>query len=119
MDTKLVEKNGRTYLECLPDEWQLASEQDALDLVAACGEYETERLLLHAASLPDTFYDLKTRLAGDAMLKFSNYRIRVAAIIPAERSSQGRFGEMVMETNRGNQFRVYPTREEAEQWLLS
>jgi len=117
MNTKLVEKNGHTYLECLPDEWLLESEQAALDLVGACGEYGTDRLMLHAASLPEAFYDLHTRLAGDVLLRFSTYFIRVAAVIPVERSGQGRFGEMVLETNRGSQFRVYPTRDEAERWL--
>ncbi len=117
MNVQLVEKNGKSYLECLPDEWQLASEQDALDLVGACGEYGTQNLMLHAESLPEAFYNLKTRLAGNVMLKFSNYWLRVAAVIPVELSHQGRFGEMVLETNQGNQFRVFATRAEAEDWL--
>ncbi len=117
MNVQLVEKIGKSYLECLPDEWRLSSEQDALDLVAACGEYGTQNLMLHAESLPEAFYNLKTRLAGEVMLKFSNYRLVVAAVIPAELSGRGRFGEMALETNRGSQFRVFATREEAENWL--
>jgi PadR family transcriptional regulator, regulatory protein AphA len=119
MNTQLVKKNGQTYLECLPDEWQIRSEREALDLVAACGENLTQRLLIHSASLPEDFFQLSTGLAGEVLLKFSNYRIRAAAVIPNERVNQGRFYEMVLETNRGSQFRVYPSREQAEEWLVN
>ena len=53
------------------------------------------------------FFDLKTGLAGAALLKWSNYFLRVAVILPPERIGTGRFAEFVMETNRGNQFRVF------------
>jgi PadR family transcriptional regulator AphA len=119
MNTILVGKHNQTYLECLPDEERLDSESKALDLVAACGENETSRLLVHAASLTEDFFQLKTGLAGAIMLKLSNYRIRWALILAPERATQGRFGEMVLETNRWNQFRVFPDRESAENWLLS
>jgi hypothetical protein len=119
MDTRLVHQAGKTYLEVIPSEWRVASERHALDLVAACGENGTNRLLLHAASLSEDFYQLKTGLAGDVLQKFANYRIRSAAIIPLELASQGRFGEMVWEANRGNQFRVFQDLRLAEQWLVS
>lgn len=88
-----------------------------LDLVAACGENRARRLLLHAGSLPAEFFELQTRLAGEVLLKFSNYHIKSAAVIPAEQAFQGRFGAMVLETNRGNQFRVYDNRAAALDWL--
>lgn len=110
--------NGR-YVACLPGQHPLTSEQDALDLVGACAEHETDRLLLQEGSLSPDFYDLRSGLAGSVMLKFSNYRIRAAAVVPAEIASAGRFGEMVSETNRGSQFRIYATLTEAEAWLLN
>ncbi len=110
---------GRTYIECLPGGGHLSSDHDALELVAACGQAQTNRLLLSAGCLPPAFFDLRSGLAGAVLLKFSNYRICAAAVIPNEVAQSGRFGEFVSETNRGAQFRVYPTREEAEAWLLS
>jgi hypothetical protein len=118
METRLISKDGQSYLACIPGEICLQSERDALDLTAACGENDTDRLMLHASNLSDDFFDLKTRLAGDILLKFTNYRIRVAAVIPKERIGTGHFAEFVWETNRGNQFRVFETRELAERWLV-
>ena len=119
MKYQILKKQGIAYLDCFPFEGLLSSENDALDLVAACAENETERLMLHAGNLPDDFYNLRTGLAGAVLLKFTNYHIRVAAVIAPELSSQGRFGEMVLETNRGDQFRVFPDRESAERWLVA
>jgi PadR family transcriptional regulator AphA len=118
MNTRLISKDGQSYLECLADGGIMTSEADALDLVAACGENGTDRLLLHASNLNEDFYNLKTGLAGAALLKFSNYYIKVAAVIPAEIANRGRFGEMVLETNHGNAFRVYQDEDKAVQWLI-
>jgi hypothetical protein len=75
MNTRLIEKDGKPYIEYLPSAWRLEGECEALDF-------------------------------------------RVAAVIPLNLVDQGRFHEMVLEANRGNQFRVFQSREKAEQWLL-
>jgi PadR family transcriptional regulator, regulatory protein AphA len=120
MDYQLVEVNGQSYVECLADGGVVASERDALDLVAACGESGTARLMLHAGNLPAEFYDLKTGLAGNVLLKLGNYRLQVAAVLTPELVGNGRFYEMVLETNRRSRdFRVFYTRAEAEAWLIA
>jgi len=106
------------YVECLPP-MIIASEKDILELVGFCGENRTERLLVHAENLAADFYDLHTKLAGEILLKLSNYRVVLAAVIPQEKIGDGHFAEMVLETNRGNEFRVFNTRDEAVAWLLT
>ena len=106
------------YVECLP-EMKIASEADALELIGFCGENDTDRLLIYAENLTADFYDLHTRLAGEILLKMSNYRIILAAVIPSEQIGEGKFHEMVIETNRGRDFRVFNTREEAVAWLMA
>ena len=117
MDYRYVTHGNTSYVECLPDGGTIASEADALDLVAACGEHLCPRLLLHASNLTPDFYNLRSGLAGAVLLKFSNYRIQAAAILTPELAEQGRFGEMVLESNRGQQFRVFYDRASAEEWL--
>lgn len=114
----IVHKNGKTYLECLPEMKLINSESDALDLVALCGEEETQRLMLYAEHLSPAFFDLKSGLAGQILLKFANYRIKAVLIASPEQVGTGRFAEMAMESNRFNQFGVFFARAEAEQWLL-
>ena len=119
MNYRAIEKDGKTYIESLPGDGLLDSENAALDLVAACAEYRSNSLLLPAGMLPEAFFNLKTKLAGQVLLKFTNYRIHVAAIIDPDKAREGRFGEMVVEANQGNAFRVFEKQSQAEAWLLS
>ena len=107
-----------TYLECPAESLRIASEREALDVVALCGEHSTERLLLDGDCLHPDFFELKTGLAGAVLLKLSNYHIRTAVVLPPERIGSGRFAEFVQETNTGNQFRVFSSVAEAVSWLL-
>lgn len=106
------------FVECRPD-MLIATEDDALELVAFCGESGTQRLLVHTDNLPAEFFDLHSGLAGNILLKLSNYRIILAAVIPPDKIGTGRFSEMVLETNRGREFRVFNTRDDAVKWLSS
>ena len=107
-----------TYLECPAESLRIASERDALDVVALCGELMTARLLLDGNCFDQAFFDLKTGLAGAVLLKLSNYHIRTAVVLPWERVGSGRFAEFVQETNTGNQFRVFSDVAEAVSWLV-
>jgi hypothetical protein len=118
LDHTLINKNGKTYVECLTEMGPIASEQDALDLVGLCLGYETNRLMLHAEHFSPAFFDLKTGLAGDVLLKFSNYRIKVVAIVTPAQVGNRRFAEMAMESNHSKAFGVFYARQQAEEWLL-
>ena len=92
MNYHIVEKNNLTYVEFEKDGWVVRSEKDALDLVAACGEFLTDRLLVYEENLAEDFFHLSTHLAGEVMLKLSNYRIRVAIVTSPERLDHGKIG---------------------------
>jgi len=119
METQVCEANARRYVECLPGGGVLTGERDAVDLIGVCGEAETHGLMLHAANLPAEFFRLGSGLAGEILLKFTTYHMRVAAVLTPELVNQGRFREMALETNRGNDFRIFYEREAAERWLTS
>jgi hypothetical protein len=116
---RLVENAESRYIETIPGDGRIDHENDALDLVAACGENETSRLLLHAENLTPDFFQLRTGVAGAVLLKFSNYRIKAVVLASPEQVGTGKFYEFVIETNRGREFGVFYTRQQAEQWLLA
>jgi PadR family transcriptional regulator, regulatory protein AphA len=119
MNYQLKGLNQIPYIEILPGDGCLERESDALDLVAICGEHRAPRLLLHEENLHDDFFDLKTGLAGAAMLKWGNYQVKVALVLTPERASSGRFGEMVLEANRSNRLlHVFSEGAEAVEWLV-
>jgi hypothetical protein len=85
--------------------------------VGICGEEGTNRVLLHSGNLPESFFKLSSGLAGIVLLKFYNYSIRAAAVLTPEQVNQGKFYDFALETNRGNQFRIFYSPQEAEDWL--
>lgn len=107
MDFKVRLIGEQRYIECIVGKQLIEREQDALDLVAACIENATNRLLLYEGCLSPEFFELRTGLAGNILQKFVNYSIKVAAVMDLERLGQGRFREMVMEINQGSHFRVF------------
>lgn len=120
MNPRLIEHPVNNYVALLPGDGLVAGVQDALDLVGACSEHQAYRLLLHGDNLPDDFFNLRTGLAGEILLMFTLYGIKLALVLPPERAGQGRFGEMALEANRGNQgFHVFPDRGAAEAWLTA
>ena len=118
MNIQLAEKNGRTFIEGAPDQLLIQTERDAVTLIGVCGEHSTERLLLYAGNFPESFFDLRSGLAGTILQKFTNYHIRVALVVPSE-LVHGKFREYVFEANRGDQVHTFLRRSDAEAWLTS
>ncbi len=119
MNVKIEEKNGVKFVEGIPGDTLIRNESDALDITGICGVNRAYRLLLHSDNLTDEFINLKTGVAGSVLQKLINYKIHMAAVIPAERIGKGRFFEMVTEANRGKDFRVFQDRDKAIDWLVS
>lgn len=117
MEYQIIESGNRRILECLPEGGVISSESDAIDLVGLCGVEDTASVLIWHTNLNNDFYDLKSGLAGKVLLKLAIYKIRAAAIIPPEIIGNGRFYEMVIETNRRDDFRVFSSRDEALTWF--
>jgi PadR family transcriptional regulator AphA len=119
MNYRIVENPNHPYVEMLGASAPIQGEREALEWVALCAENGTDRLLLNTDCLTDDFFHLSTGVAGAILLKFSNYRIKVAALSTPELVNQGKFRDMALETNRGSAFRIFYDHEKAEQWLTS
>ena len=113
----IIKSSGRIkYVEVCENTVCLDSEEGAMDLTALCLENGTDRLLLPGSNIGERFFDLKSGLAGAVLQKFSNYSVRMAAVIPREKLS-GRFGEMALEANRGRNIRFATDKAEAVGWI--
>lgn len=51
--------------------------------------------------------------------KFINYRVRTAVVLQGEMKFAGKFKEFIAEANKGKDFRVFNSTEEAENWLIN
>jgi hypothetical protein len=97
----------------------LSSASQALDLISLCAEHGTDRLLLDTPVLPEAFFELQTRFAGEFMQKLQNYQLRAALVISPDRSYSDRFNEWLLEAKRGRTGRLFTSRGAALEWLAS
>lgn len=117
MNYRVVNKNNIKYIEFVSGAWKLSSEQDVVDCISICMENDVYTIMFPSNVLSEDFYNLKTRLAGMALQKFINYHVKVAAIIEDEEIYNDRFKEMIMEANKGNNFRTFKNIADAESWI--
>ncbi len=90
---------------------------DPAEIATACIESGSQSLLLGENAIREEFWDLSTGVAGDLLHRLGKYQIRLAGVVPEPVALPLRFQEFLRETNTGNQFRFFPTRQAAIEWL--
>jgi hypothetical protein len=104
---------GKVIAELLPDAEFIASPQEMLDIMADAGYNGSDRLIIHSASLHADFFDLKTRLAGEILQKFSNYRMKLAIVGDFSGYKSKSLQDFIRESNRTGIIRFEGTLAEA------
>ncbi len=115
---KVIRKGDGRYVELVSSVTPAGTEQDALDMVALCGENDTNLMMLHYGALDEGFFRHRTGAAGVMLQKFSNYFIKAAVVIPPGAADGGTGRGMSHETGKADSLKVFGSREEAEAWLL-
>lgn len=88
--------------------------QSALDLVATVGfETGSDRIILDKSLIVESFFDLKTRLAGEILQKFINYRLKIAIIGDFTKYTSQSLKDFIFECNQGRDIFFLPTEEQA------
>lgn len=113
--------SGIRVLEIDPSGPPLGSERDAVDLVGQAAENKAEMVALPSERLATSFFELRTRVAGEMIQKFSIYGVRVAIVgdVSAAIQSSSSFRDLVRESNRGKAIWFVANIEELEERLLS
>lgn len=79
--------------------------QDALDVMANVRySAECNKILLHQDQLPEEFFELRTKLAGDILQKYTNYGIQLAIVGDFARYGSKSLNDFIYECNHGKQF---------------
>ncbi|MFC5651141.1 DUF4180 domain-containing protein [Paenibacillus solisilvae] len=109
-----VEAAGGNIAVVSSSEKLIVDVQSALDLMATV-HYEAgcDRIVINKSLLSESFFDLKTRLAGEILQKFINYRVKVAIIGDFSAFSSKSFQDFIYECNRGSDIYFLPTEQQA------
>lgn len=80
----------------------------------------TSDFLVYPTNLPPGTFDLSSGDAGEIIGKLNTYHARIAVVAPPGAVAfSSRFAEVMAEEQKGNAFRLYPTRAEALAWLAA
>jgi hypothetical protein len=90
---------------------------DADEAVRTCIEYGATSMLIDRKALPPEFFDLSSGVAGALLHRLSVYRMRLACVVPDTTEFSSTFQAFMRESNRGSEYRFFPSRDEAVAWL--
>lgn len=105
--------NQNKIAEIISDEIIIHSPQDGLDLLGNLYYQDFDKIILHQSNLTPDFFDLKNRLAGEILQKFSTYRIRLAIVGDFSIYTSKSLNDFIYESNKGRQVAFVGTVEEA------
>lgn len=88
--------------ELSDEELIITGAQDILDIFGDIGMHDCSRLIIHEKNLHRDFFDLKTRLAGEILQKFSNYGVKLAVVGNFKVYQSKSLQDFIRECNRGN-----------------
>ena len=100
------------------DETVITDVQSALDL-AMTVKYETgaANIVIGKKLICEDFFILSTKLAGEILQKFINYRVKMAVYGDYSRYTSKPLKDFIYESNQGKNFFFTATKEEAIQKL--
>jgi hypothetical protein len=120
MELAVSTAQGRRFIEGAPGQPPLERADDVVRaLVEACFGESIHALLLYPENLSARFFDLSSGEAGEILQKLRNYQIRLAIVRTPSLRLSSRFGELLADEQRGPYFRLFDTREAAQEWLCA
>ncbi len=76
--------------------------QDFIDLLGNAHYQNCEGVIIDKSNLPEGFFDLKTRFAGEVLQKFSNYQKKLAVIGDFSNLKSKSLTDFITESNKGS-----------------
>ena len=93
--------DGLTFFEIRSKGQFINNVQDALDLFGELYGQDYDGIIIYEKNMTPDFFDLKTRLAGEILQKFSNHRIRLVIIGDWSKYTSRSLEAFICESNRG------------------
>lgn len=109
-----VEERGVPIAVVSSSEVVITDVQSALDLIATVHyEADSDRIILNKSLLSESFFDLKTRLAGEILQKFINYRVKLAIVGDFSGYTSPSLKDFIYESNKGKDIFFLSSEQEA------
>lgn len=99
MEFKLHTKATGSIAELHPNT-VLTDIQDFLDMMANANYQRTDKMVIHQHQVPSGFFELKTKIAGEILQKFSTYNQKLAIVGDFAEIQSKSLRDFIRESNR-------------------
>ncbi|ERJ59154.1 DUF4180 domain-containing protein [Sphingobacterium paucimobilis] len=113
MEIKHIPSQQGQIAEVIGDNIFIQNQEDALNLMMSCLYNDADKLILYQENITPNFFNLKTKLAGDILQKFSTYRARLAIVGDFTIYESKSLQDFIRESNRTRHINFVASREEA------
>ena len=110
MEFKIHTIKGKEITEIFSKYVLIKSTQDILDLMV---NVPSNIIVLNKNLVSETFFDLKTGLAGEILQKLTNYSIKLGLVGDYSKYTSKSLKDFIYECNKGNHFVFVDTVNEA------
>lgn len=99
--------------EVTSDQIIIQSAEDGLDLMGNIYYQGFDKVIVYEENITPDFFDLKTKIAGEILQKFSNYRIGLAIVGDFSKYESKSMKDFIFESNKTRHVNFVETLEEA------
>ena len=99
--------------EIISNEIIIKTTEDALDLMGNIYYQGFDKMIIYEKNITPNFFDLKTKLAGDILQKFAQYRMPLIIIGDFSKYTSISLSDFIYESNKGNQINFLASQGEA------
>lgn len=104
--------------EIVSDKIVIQNAEDALDLMGNVYYQGFDKMIIHQKNLTMDFFDLKNKMAGEILQKFSTYRVRLAIVGDFSIFSSKSLQDFIYESNKGKHVNFVASVDEALSFLI-
>ena len=103
--------------EVAANDMLLTVPEDANDLLGNAYYQGFDGMIISADKISPRFFDLKTRMAGEILQKFSTFQMRLAIVGDFSTFTSESLKSFIYESNRGGLIHFSPTTNDAVAWF--
>ena len=112
MEIKIHTIDDRKIAEIISDDIVLQTVEDAVDLIGNMSYQGFDKLIIHEENIISDFFELKNKIAGNILQKFSQYSMPLAIIGDFEKYESKSLNDFIFESNKGKQINFVTTVED-------
>jgi hypothetical protein len=117
MQIEIIEINGIKIAEVISADIVIKNIQDAIDLMADSFYQGSHKIIIKEENITPEFFDLKTKIAGDILQKFSNYKVQLAIVGDFSKFESKSLRDFIFESNKQGMISFVNSVEEATERL--